>query len=315
MTDHTQFKPMLAKEGNLAKVEYPLAVQIKLDGIRASVVNGQLVSRTLKLIPNQEIQDALGRPEFEGLDGELIVGDPVAPNCMQTTSSFVMAPNKTGENWSYMVFDKWNEDGGFVPRWKAASEVVEQTTWTDLPLFMVDYAIAQSAGELESIEAARVDEGHEGVIARTLNDPYKFGRSGKTGPLLKVKRFVDFEAEVVGVYEEMHNANEAKRNALGRTERSTAKAGKVGKGVLGGLVLRALNGEYEGAEFRCGTGFTAAMRDELWTLAKSIETVSPYHAFEGLNGRVAKVKYFPIGSKDKPRHPVFLGWRNMEIDG
>ena len=36
---------------------------------------------------------------------------------------------------------------------------------------------------------------------------------------------------------------------------------------------------------------------------------------KGFTGRVAKVKSFPIGVKDKPRHPVFLGWRDMEVDG
>jgi DNA ligase-1 len=143
----------------------------------------------------------------------------------------------------------------------------------------------------------------EGVILRDPAGLYKFGRSGKTGPLLKVKRFIDFEAEVVGVYEEMHNANEAKTNELGRTERSTAKAGLVGKGTLGGLVLRALNGPAEGVEFRCGTGFDADARKVLWK-----------HR-ERLTGKTAKIKSFPIGVKDKPRHPVWLGWRDMDVDG
>jgi DNA ligase-1 len=27
-------------------------------------------------------------------------------------------------------------------------------------------------------------------------------------------------------------------------------------------------------------------------------------------GRIAKIKYFAVGMKDAPRHPVFLGWRD-----
>jgi DNA ligase-1 len=295
----TQFKPMLAKDGNLEKVTFPLAVQDKLDGIRASVVDGRLVSRTLKLIPNAEIQEALGRPEFEGLDGELIVGEPTAPDCYRTTVSFVMAADKTGAPWSYHVFDKWDEDGGFTLRHARAHAVAGNLPFAR----MVTFRIAGSHDELEAIEAERIEEGHEGVIARVPDAPYKFGRSGKTGPLLKIKRFSDSEAKIVGVYEELHNANEAKRNALGRTERSSHKAGKVGKGTLGGFVLVALNGEYEGVEFRCGTGFTAQERADLW------------QERESLPGRVVKFKYFAIGAKDKPRHPVNLGFRNMEIDG
>jgi DNA ligase-1 len=301
--DAKDFRCMLAKDGNLDKVTFPLAVQDKLDGIRASVVDGRLVSRTLKLIPNAEIQEALGRPEFEGLDGELIVGEPTAPDCYRTTVSFVMAADKTGAPWSYHVFDKWDEDGGFTLRHARAHAVAGNLPFAR----MVTFRIAGSHDELEAIEAERIEEGHEGVIARVPDAPYKFGRSGKTGPLLKIKRFSDSEAKIVGVYEELHNANEAKRNALGRTERSSHKAGKVGKARLGGLILVGLPNDneqaakYEGVEFRCGTGFDAADRLELWTL--------------DLTGRVARIKFFPIGAKDKPRHPVFLGWRNTEVDG
>ena len=311
MTDKP-FKPMLAKSADLDKITFPLLVQDKLDGIRASVVDGKLVSRALKPIPNLEIAGILSRPEFNGLDGELIVGDPTAEGCMQRTSSFVMAPNKTGEPWAFMVFDKWDEDAGFEDRFRAAEAVVKDTFRYDFDAVMVRYREISNAGELEALEVERLALGHEGVIARVPGSPYKFGRSGKTGPLLKIKRFVDFEAEVVGVYEEMHNANEAVTNALGRTERSTKKAGKIGKGTLGGIVVRALNGPCEGIEFRCGTGFHKDERAALWAEA---HPGTPMFPGDGLNGRVAKIKSFPIGVKEKPRHPVFLGWRDLTIDG
>lgn len=297
------FKPMLAKEGNPSDVSYPVVAQIKYDGIRASVVDGVLVSRTLKPIRNAEIQAALGRPEFNGLDGELIVGDPAAEGCMQATSSFVMAPAKRGANWAYYVFDKWDEPGVFNDRMIAATKVVQSHDWTDLPIFTAPCAMFYDQASLEAFESDAVAEGHEGIIVRTLDSPYKFGRSGKTGPLLKIKRFIDFEAEVIGAYEKNHNANEPTRNALGRTERSTKKAGMVGVGTLGGLELRAINGPHAGQEFRCGTGFNDEMRALLWL---------DYGDEPGLNGLIAKVKSFPIGVKDAPRFPVFLGWRHKE---
>src|SRR4051812_20439337 len=93
MTSPNVVKPMLAKDGDLSKITYPVIVQPKLDGIRCFIVDGVARSRTFKPIPNAEIQAALGRSEFDGLDGEIVVGDPTAEGCMQTTSSFVMAPN------------------------------------------------------------------------------------------------------------------------------------------------------------------------------------------------------------------------------
>lgn len=302
----TAFKPMLAKEGNPRDLTYPVYAQIKYDGIRASVVDGVLVSRTLKPIRNAEIQAALGRPEFNGLDGELIVGDPAAKGCMQKTSSFVMAPNKTGEAWAYYVFDKWDEPGPFTERMWHATDLIMKYDWTDLPIFDAHFVLVDSRDDLERYEEIAVAQGHEGIIVRTLDSPYKFGRSGKTGPLLKIKRFIDFEAEVIGVYEKNHNANEATRNALGRTERSTKKAGMVGVGVLGGLVLTALNGPHKGETFRCGTGFNDEQRRMYW---EQVDTAAGLHS---VIGRTAKIKSFPVGVKDAPRFPVFLGWRDAE---
>jgi DNA ligase-1 len=316
------FKPMLAhsKSPDPATLRYPLLVQPKLDGIRASVVDGKLVSRTLKAIPNASIRAVLEQPLYEGLDGELIVGEPNADDCYRRTSSFVMAEAKTGEPWAFYVFDKWDEAGAFGERYEAAVTCVNGSTWGDDPVFMVPTFAADSATELERMEAEILAQGYEGAILRDPHGAYKFGRSGKTGPLLKLKRYIDFEAVVIGVYEEQHNGNVAMTNALGRTERSTAKSGKTGKGTLGGLVLRAINGPAEGVEFRCGTGFDAEQRAALWAQAQGgwspegeVDPSLPYR--DALNGTVAKIKSFPIGVKDKPRHPVWLGWRDMEVDG
>lgn len=299
----TDFKPMLAKDAVLDKLRFPLVAQIKYDGIRAVVHDGRLVTRTLKEVPNREVFDFLSRPEFEGLDGEIIVGAPEAEGCMQATSSFVMAPNKTGADWAFYVFDSFTSP--HEPYSKRADEVMHRVLAIDHPRVKLvpSYPVADMAA-LEAFEAQALAEGHEGVMVRDPAGDYKFGRSyPKDGRLLKIKRFIDFEAEVVGVYERMHNANEAKTNLLGRTERSTAKDGMVPMGDLGGLELRAINGPCEGIEFRCGTGFNAQQRIEFWC----------DDAGQSLVGLVATIKSFPVGVKDRPRFPVWLGWRS-EID-
>ena len=112
--------------------------------------------------------------------------------------------------------------------------------------------------------------------------------------MVKVKRFDDTELEVVGAVELYHNDNEATINELGHTQRSTAKAGLRPAGVLGALVCK-----WKDTTVEVGTGFTAAQRAELWRAGPA-----------SLVGRLAKVKYFAHGMVDKPRHPVFLGWRD-----
>lgn len=294
------FKPMLAKDGDPSVLTYPVAGQIKYDGIRCSIVNGRALTRTLKLVQNREIQEALGRPEFNGLDGELIVGNPTAKGCMQASSSFVMSPDKTGADWTFYVFDKWDEPGNFWCRYQAARDTVFPGGMR--PVISNNIAITPTVNLMDQValirfESDAVAQGHEGVIIRTLDTPYKFGRSGKKGPLLKIKRFSDSEAEITGFVEEQHNANTPTRNALGRTERSSAKVGKTGKGVLGKLLVRD---RYSGVEFGIGTGFTATQRAELWA------------ARENLIGSVVKYKSVDVGVKDKPRFPVFLSFRESD---
>jgi DNA ligase-1 len=297
----TDFKPMLAhsKAPDLEKLTFPVLVQPKLDGIRAVVKDGRLLSRSLKPIPNAEIRAALEHPVFEGLDGELIVGSPTADDCYRRTVSFVMAEDKTGEPWAYHVFDVHDSDDPVEKRVTRAGRRGRAHPFIEL----VPTTVAATEAVLDRVEGQYLAEGYEGGIIRTMDSPYKFGRSGKKGPLLKLKRYIDYEAVVLDVVEEQHNANEATTNELGRTQRSSHAAGKVGKGTMGALVVEAVNGPHEGVEFRVGTGFTADLRAELWAER------------DELPGRVAKIKSFPVGTKDKPRHPVWLGWRDLEVDG
>ncbi len=92
----------------------------------------------------------------------------------------------------------------------------------------------------------------------------------------------------------MANNNEATRDELGRTKRSTHQENKSGKGRLGALVCRTESG----VQFNIGTGFDADQREKLWKIGVN------------LIGRYVKYKYFAIGVVEAPRFPVFLGWRD-----
>jgi DNA ligase 1 len=295
------FKPMLAATcEDVEAIKYPVLVSKKLDGIRATVQGGKLLSRTLKPIPNHFVQELFsGLPE--GLDGELVVGNPCAEDAYRTTVSLVMSDDKPLDFFGdrrvvYHVFDK-NSTAGFEERLNDAHKAVAGRKSVKI----VQHVLVKSAELLAELETAWLAEGNEGVMVRSVDGRYKEGRSTlKEGILQKVKRFVDYEGEVIGTFEMEHNGNEATVNALGRTERSSHKENKTGLGVLGGLILKGVGGDYHGVEFRAGTGFDAATRVALWKERNF------------LLGRIAKVKIFPSGSKDKPRHPVWLGWRSKE---
>jgi len=283
-----QFKPMLASEcTDLHKLQLPVYISRKLDGIR-TLSTDQFVSRSLKPIRNKYIQ-SLFKPEFYGLDGELIVGDPGAKNVFQVSSSGIMSSD--GEpDAKYYVFDRWNVDGGFSERMPVAM---------DNPfIVVVEQVLCHTIEEILTLEQKYLAEGMEGIMIRKYDGPYKNGRSSeREGYLLKRKPFADAEAEIIGFEELLHNANDATTNALGRTERSSHKENLVPLDTLGALVVKCDKFE---ETFKIGTGYDHATRKWIWDNRDS------------LIGKLVKFKYQEIGVKDKPRFPVFLGIRNEE---
>jgi DNA ligase-1 len=289
------FKPMLSgKCENIAKLTYPVIASPKLDGIRCIILNGVAYSRNLKPIPNLFIQECVkGLPH--GLDGELICGPANAPDAFRRSTSCVMSEFSADENNVYFYSFDLAGPHGFSDRLREAADKCGGHPFVK-PVF---HSLIHSEETLDLYEASILDQGYEGVMLRAPNGPYKYGRSTeREGWLLKLKRFEDAEAVVVGYEEQQYNGNAATLDALGRTKRTSHAAGKVGKGVLGALVVRGANGPYRGVEFNIGTGFDDAQRAELWGLR------------EHLVGRIVKYRFFPSGSKDKPRFPVFLGFRH-----
>ena len=283
-----QFKPLLsATIEDTSKLTYPNLVSTKLDGIRCIVIDGVACSRNLKPIRNKHVQACIGKPEYNNLDGELIVGDPFAKDCYLKTNSGVMSAD--GEpDFRFYVFDRID-----MPSFQFI------TRYQQIPSLPFVEIVAQwecnSEAELLEIEAELLAKGAEGVMVRSIDGPYKFGRSTVKDRILgKLKRFADAEYRVVGFQERMHNGNEAVTNALGHTERSSHKENKVGRGDLGALVLETADGQ----QFNCGTGFDDATRVEIW---------ANRHSYMG---KFAKIKSFLIGVKDLPRFPVWLGWRD-----
>lgn len=279
-----------ADKSDLHRLTYPLLASPKLDGIRAVVLNDQLVSRTLKPIPNNFIRNALSHPQFDGLDGELIVGDPTDPGIYLKTNSAVMSVE--GEpDFTYFVFDQHNMTAPF-------SERLKHLNFRSRGPRVVVLGHVEIKDEKALVEYQEwcLQQGYEGVMLRKPSASYKYGRSTlKEQTLVKLKVFDDGEATIVGMEEELHNANEATTNALGHTERSSHKENMIGKGRMGKLIVRDLD---NGVEFAIGSGFTALQRAEFWAQAKDVI------------GRVAKYKHFVHGAKDKPRHPIFLGFRD-----
>jgi DNA ligase 1 len=292
----TNFKPMLAATiDDVAQLRYPLLGSAKLDGIRAMVIDGFLLSRNLKPIPNTYLQEKFGRDKFNGLDGELIAGAHDS-EVFRRTTGIVMSKQKDGErDVVFHVFDSFAREFLHFPnRIALATRAAQEHP----DIRVVGHSEVTEQSHLDYLEELALEDGYEGLMLRAANMPYKFGRSTfKEHGLLKLKRFADAEAEIIGFEEQLKNNNEKTIDALGRSKRTTHKANKAGKGTLGALVVLGLNGPYKGVEFNIGSGFDDALRLDIWE-----DRAGPI-------GAIVKYKYFPTGSKDAPRFPVFLGFR------
>lgn len=284
-------KPMLAVSADLDKVRYPVFAQPKLDGIRCVVKDGQLLSRSLKPIRNQHCQDLFSH--LEGYDGELIVGDPCAEDVFQKSTSGVMTSKGTPKVGLYL-FDRWDMNEIPYSRRRAVIEHIYDHKQPEI--IPVPSELIQNREELDDYLERCIQKGYEGLILRSPESLYKYGRSTvNQAYLLKIKLFEDDEFEVIGFTEQMHNANEATTNQLGRTERSSHKDNLVPTGVLGALVVA-----YKDVSFEVGTGFSFAEREEIY------QNQSKYL------GKLAKVKYQKSGMKDLPRFPSFKGFRDID---
>lgn len=298
------FRVMLAAKtakADWGSFKFPLLASPKIDGIRATVKDGRLISRSCKLIPNAFTNSLFGRPEYEGFDGELVVGSPNDKNLMQQTSSGVMTRSGTPDV-TWWLFDNRLHLMPFKDRFTLLTREYEGITQQAEALGvrthmrLVPHTLIKTFAELEMYEEHMVERGFEGVMLRLPSGPYKEGRSTlREGYLLKVKRFEDAEAEVIGVVEQMTNTNEATEDERGYTKRSTHQAGKVAAGILGALQVRDIR---TGVEFDVGTGFTHEQRVNLWKGRKY------------LIGKIVAYKYFVVGVVDRPRFPTFVAFRD-----
>lgn len=292
------FQPMLASTvTDVNDIVFPCLVSPKLDGYRAVVANSKLLSRNLKDIPNNHVRKMFSKAGLNSMDGELICGDPCSPTAFRDTQSAV-ASVEGKPDVTFFVFDSFTDPTSEFVRRHASLKTRLKTQAFGVKVVVVPHVEVKNLEELIELEEKWLAMGYEGMMGRSRNGQYKFGRATPTqGWLWKLKRFADSEAVILDAEEQMANHNEAKKDALGRTERSSKKAGMVGKGTLGALVVKDLK---TGAVFNVGTGMSDELRAALWLLHKAGKLV----------GKVVKYRYFPSGSKDLPRFPVFVGFRD-----
>jgi DNA ligase-1 len=293
-----QLKPHLACDADPSKLKLPCLGLRKVDGVRMMHITGIATGRSLKTHGNLYITAKYSDPRCAGFDGEVAFGDTIRSDslCRDTTSVMSRIQGEPEVEW--LLFDWLREDVihlPYVERHKRLTEYLsENQEWAfAMGISVIPYRVLNSLEEVEAYYEESLEWGFEGSILRSPDGEHKSGRATtKVGAYLRMKPQSDKEALVLRLVEAMENQNEAKVNELGRTERSSHKENKVGKGMVGMLVCKDLE---TGMEIDVGAGkLTHEERTHYWN--------NPGEMI----GQCVKYRSMDSGIKDKPRFPRYI---------
>lgn len=290
-------KPMKAADFEADKLRFPYIGSYKLDGYRAFSFEGLIRTSSGTPVLNKHTHDLFKGYDFEGLDGELIVGPWSDKNAFHNTSGPVRKTIGEPDVKWYIFDDRTDPDMPFVDRVRISQKRVKELghkSIIHIPQVVLDDYAAMLRFESEAIEL-----GFEGIMLRDPYGPYKYGRSTvNENYLLKVKRFISEEATIIALEERMENLNESTVNNFGLAKKSISKENQVGTGMVGAFVVESP---------QWPTTFRIA--------ATTLGFKGAKHAWENPNeyiGQLARFKYFPHGVVDVPRHGVFEAIRGRE---
>ena len=307
-------KPQLAEDAILDQVRFPCIVQPKIDGVRALNLNGTLTGRSLKKFEGFGVTEMWSLPQFRWLDGEMTLGNK--PNCGERLCS--MTTGAMGRfkdvaeppDLHWWVFDYLADPSLPYDARYTLLEMKVKELRDYFRIHLVPRSVrVGTRGLLDTTIAEFFDQGYEGTIIRNPEAPYKPGRATQKGQeLWRVKPWADAEILVTGVSEGEVNTNEAKKNALGRTERSSAKAGMVANNQIGsiqGVMLADFHDPFtgkllfpKGLDVTVGSGEMTVNEAEYY-----------FKNQKEIVGHVVKFKHMTHGVKDKPRFPIYMSHR------
>lgn len=286
---------------DFATLQFPVFASLKADGVRC-LTHPDLgpVSRSFKPIPNDYIRNALTDIGRTHLDGEIVVLDRNGRHLPFNDCQSAVMRRAGQPAFQYQTFDCFYRPSfPFTSRLADLRKACPFTRLDGGEIIRLDQIWCETAEFLYGFYSHAVHVlGAEGIVVRSPSGVYKCGRcTEREGIMYKSVEFMREEAWIVGFEEEKHNCNVAKSDEFGRTKRSKHKAGMVGTGRLGAFVVESPKyGQFN------VSGFTREQAEGFWEMRHALVADKECIVY----------KYKPHGTKDVPRHPVFVGFRDEE---
>lgn len=238
------YKPMLAEEGTLENIIFPKIVLPKYNGMRGCIMDGSLKARSLKPIENEYISSFLSKPEYNNLEGELVVGNPTSPDTFTNTVSGVNTI-KGEPDFHFYVFDMFHPTNPFYKRWNSAWERVKEINSPRISMVAMEFV--SNKEELLRQYDCFISLGYEGIVLRDTNSLYKQGRTTIIeNSFLRYVPWQTSEARILGYKEGYINTNPSEINELGRKKKSMSKEKLVPSGTAGSVQVEDI---HTGANF------------------------------------------------------------------
>lgn len=302
-----------------------LYIQPKIDGMRVLFDNGIARSRSWKAWTNRYLQ-AFARDHSElihGWDGEMVPGHSYNPEIFREAMSGLRSEDGS-KDFTIYLFDNWDQSWAHFT-YESRASAITSDLMDEIRIFQGDeYCVhvklcptwkVYSLDDIDRMETELLLAGWEGAILRRKGRGYKWGRStAKEGSLTKLKRFEDAEATIIGVEVAYQNNNEAQQSAFGRIVRSAHQENLTEKDYVGALIVQFYK-EFDGhsiaapcreialepTQFNIGVFKGPTIEDrKVWFQNK-----------DSLIGRIVKFTHQGYGGGyDKPRTPVFIGFRD-----
>lgn len=326
MKKEKPFSPLLApnNEIDIKELSYPLLGSYKLDGCRLVAKDGQFFTRSLKPLPNKQLNEKFNsiRQYSEAnnvmLDGELYthrIPFQFIVSCFMTHDyeaklaikkwdelcekhDYHISREDVIDNMKFYMFDGVNGEHYEQPF--GLRYINNVNKWSkDIPDLIeeVKHVVLNNAEEVETYFQEALNAGYEGLILRNPEGIYKFNRcSMKQNIIFKYKPFVTRDSIIKGIVQatKVNEDVEKTTNELGRSVTSKKAEDRH-------LVEKAQSFvvDFNGQDLKVPIAMTDKEKEYIWN-----------HQDEYI-GKWIEFKFMEIGMKKGglPRIPKFVRMR------
>jgi len=313
------FKPLLCPndEIDLNTLTYPLLASTKMDGCRLLFKQGEIVTRSLKSLPNKQLNEKFEPLRKFSEQGNLILdGEVFAPgipfqfivSCFMTEDcddkksikkwtelcqehDYFISRQEVLDKLKFYCFDCLTDEN--LPFQRRIGDVEFHSLLQDIVL--VKHVRVNNVKEVTSYFNKVLEQGFEGLILRNPEGKYKYGRCTiKENNAYKLKPWATIDSKIIGFIQATQVNEDAEKtvNELGRSRTSKRQEDRHTIDKAQAFVV-----DFNGKELSVPISMPDEKKEYIWK-----------HQDEFL-GKFVEYKYMTVGMKDLPRIPKMIRMR------